>query len=365
MQTPMLSEVPRKRAAAWGEPLMKADLAWTRFEIWLALTAFGLEAFSMALWVALKGFSAAADSPAALVFRAATGGIVLGIVTHLALRNRPEELRTRATTAAVFLGMFLAKTWIHFGGDYASNVLNWYQQASFLTLLGGLRGVGTRLTMLLALVGGSLATGRGRHIVIDVLTRFVDQKKRLVMALVGWFASTVVCFTAAWGFFDHISIENFGARADDTAGGKIGQVVHQLEEDFFIARKQMALDMTAAPHVLLHAETYSDWLTGKEWNAWLDTSGFAERYGKEETEALKIPETETRAPLIVLPGRGEPRGELINAAYLVFPIGLIVIGLRFLLRCLLVLSGHVSTEPDESEEWNEHARPGEEPLHVD
>ena len=42
------------------------------------------------------------------------------------------------------------------------------------------------------------------------------------------------------------------------------------------------------------------------------------------------------------------RGELINAANLVFPIGLFIIALRFLLRSLLALSGHVSVDPEDS-----------------
>src|SRR5262249_8931813 len=145
------------------------------------------------------------------------------------------------TVAAVILGFATAKVWGRVGVDYCSNLLNWYQQASFLTLFGGLRGVGTRLTMLLALIGGSLATGRGRHIVIDVITRFVSHKQRMAMVITGWIGTAVVCAVAAWGFFDHISIENFGARADDSAGKKIAQVAEQLGEDFFIARKQIAL----------------------------------------------------------------------------------------------------------------------------
>ena len=92
---------------------------------------------------------------------------MLGVATHVALSNKAAVIRKWGTLAAVGLGMVTAKSWLGFGGAYASNLPNWFQQASFLTLLGGLRGVGTRLTMLLALVGGSLATGRGRHIVIE------------------------------------------------------------------------------------------------------------------------------------------------------------------------------------------------------
>jgi hypothetical protein len=136
-----------------------------------------------------------------------------------------------------------------------------------------------------------------------------------------------------------------------TPGQKIGQVFHQLDEDFFIARKQIGLDLKSTPHILFRGEVYADWLKGKEWNAWLDGSGLPERYGKEAVEALKIPDEDSRAPLIVVPGRGEPRGELINAANLVFPIGLTIIALRFLLRMLLAISGHVSVDPDESDEF--------------
>lgn len=351
------------KGASWGEPLVVVDRSWTRFEIWVAMLAFALEAFSMTLWVGLKGFSSPPDHPSAIVFRAVVGAIILGTIAWHALRTQPLRVRRAATVGAVFVGFFLARAWANFGSSYASNILNWYQQASCLTLLGGLRGVGTRLTMLLALVGGSLATGRGRHIVIDILTRFVSPKQRKAMALSGWVMSAAVCFTAAWGFFDHISIENFGANADDGAGKKIAQVASQMGEDWFIVRKQIALDFKSVPHVLLRGQTYSDWLTGKEWNAWLDDNGFVERYGKEPTDGIRIPDDETRAPLVVIPGRGEPRGELISAAYLVFPIGLSIIALRFILRGLLVLSGHVSVDGEgESEDWNEHARPGEEPI---
>lgn len=347
------------KGARWAEPIVAADRFWTRFEIWLAVVAFALEVFSMTLWVCLKGFSAPADHVGSFIFRGLFGGTVLGTAVYLGLRKQPLIVRQRATVAAVFVGLIAAKAWLHFGADYASNLLNWYQQASFLTLLGGLRGVGTRLTMLLALVGGSLATSRGRHIVIDIMTHLVRQGPRKVMVLVGWLMSAAVCVTAAWGFFDHISIENFEARADDSARGKIGQVVQQIGEDIFIARKQIALDFKSTPHVLFKGEVYSNWLTGAEWNSWVDSSGFVERYGKEAAEGLKIPPDETRAPLVVLPGRGEPRGELINAAYLVFPIGLLIIALRFVVRGLLVLSGHATVDSDESEDWSEQEPPAE------
>ena len=343
--------------ARWAEPLLVADRWWTRFETWLALVAFALEAISMTVWVCLKGFSAPSEHVSAILFRALVGSAALGTATHWALRKQRFEVRRWGTVAAVFFGVFAAKAWVRFGGDYASNVLNWYQQASFLTLLGGLRGVGTRLTMLLALVGGSLATARGRHIVIDIVTRFVGPRTRTAMVLTGWMFAALVCATASWGFFDHISIENFGARADDPATKKVAQVVAQLGEDFFIARKQIALDMKSAPHVLFKGESYSEWLTGKEWNAWVESAGFAERYGAGAMQSLKIPDDDTRAALVVVPGRGEPRGELINAAYLVFPIGFLIIAVRFVVRALLVVGGHAVVDSDEAEDWAEREEP--------
>jgi TRAP-type C4-dicarboxylate transport system permease small subunit len=312
------------------------------------------------LWVCLKGFAASADHASSVVFRAVVGATLLGIAAHVGLAKASPKVRQAATLAGVFLGLVTAKAWVHFGGDYASNVLNWYQQASFLTLLGGLRGLGTRLTMLLALVGGSLATARGRHIVIDIVTRFVSPRARTIMVLIGWAGAAFVCVVAAWGFFDHIAIEYFGANSEDTAGNKIGHVVKQLGEDVFIAQKQIALDVKSTPHILFRSERYSEWLTGTEWNAWVDSAGFADRYGKDAAEGLKIPATDVRAPLVVIPGRGEPRGELINVAYLVFPIGLLIIAMRFVMRGLLTISGHVGVESDEADEWNENARPGEE-----
>lgn len=353
---------PPRKGAAWGEPIMALDKFWTRFEIGLAVVVFVLETFSMVLWVCLKGFSAPADHISSVVFRAIVGATVLGIAAHVGFAKKDPKVRRNATLAAVFIGMLATKMWLRIGSDYASNMLNWYQQASFLALLGGLRGVGTRLTMLLALVGGSLATARGRHIVIDIVTWFVKGRARTFMVIFGSLASALVCVVAAWGFFDHIAIESFEAGTDDPPAKKVGHVVKQLGEDFFIARKQIALDFKSTSHVLLHGEVYSDWLTGKEWNEWIDTSGFPERYGKEGADGVKIPEDETRAPLIVVPGRGEPRGELINAGYLVFPIGLLIIAARFFVRVLLTLSGHFGPEAEESDEWNEHGTPQQEEI---
>src|SRR6185436_8373431 len=116
-------------------------------------------------------------------FRSVFGATALGMGLWFGLRKQSLKVRRNATLAGVFGGFIAGKAWAGFGVDYTSNLLNWYQQACFLTLLGGLRGVGTRLTLLLALLGGSLATARGRHIVIDVVTRFVRPSLRTAMVL--------------------------------------------------------------------------------------------------------------------------------------------------------------------------------------
>jgi len=344
---------PTRSPAAWGDPLFRLDQGWTRFETWLAVLVIGLEAFALSLWVFLKGLSSPydADAKAGLVFRAIIGAFVLGMIAYHALRKQKEQIRVMASIGGVVLGVVTAKAWVAVGVDYSSNLLNWYQQASSLALFGGLRGIGTRLTLLLALLGGSLATASGKHITVDFLTRFLSDRTRVPVVLAGWIAIGSVCFVASWGFFDHIAIENFGAKAEMSRTQKIAKVGEGLEEHFFILRKQVSLDLKATPHVLA-GDRYADWLGAAEWNTWVDEHGFAERYGAESLDALKIPEGETRAPFIIIPEVGEPKGELVNAANLVFPIGLLIIAIRFFLRSALVISGHVSADPEEGGEFS-------------
>jgi hypothetical protein len=329
---------------AWGLPFVKLDERWTKFETWLCAVVLLLEVAALTLWVALKGLSTPPDgAKAGIVFRALFGATLFGMAGYWALRKQSPFVRRAAAVGGLVLGLLVAKSWSRVGVDWSSNLLNWYQQSSTLTLLGGLRGVGTRLTLLLALLGGSLATGAGRHITIDLLTRFLKPKLRLPVTVFGWLAAAIICFGASWGFFDHIAIENFGDKADSSAGQKIGTVFKGLGKHWFILRKQVGLDLKSLPHVL-KGDTYTEWMTGTEWNAWLDDAGFVERFGKEKVEALRIPEDSKHTPMVLIPDEGEPRGALTHAANLVFPIGLLIIGLRFILLSLLALSGHKSIE---------------------
>src|SRR4029077_8872464 len=100
-------------------------------------------------------------------------------------------------SVAVVLGMVASRFWANAGVSYFSNALNWLQSSSTLTLLGGLRGLATRFTLWLALLGASLATAQGKHINVDVVMRFLTPKMRLPVALIGWLAASAGCLGGA------------------------------------------------------------------------------------------------------------------------------------------------------------------------
>ena len=67
----------------------------------------------------------------------------------------------------------------------------------------------------------------------------------------------------------------------------------------------------------------------------------------------------TRMPQVPVPGTGEEaRGLLVRELDFVFPFGLVVIALKFLLRILLILTGRVDVDPEaaHAEEDLAHAR---------
>jgi len=211
-----------------------------------------------------------------------------------------------------------------------------------------LRGVGTELTWWLAMLGASLATGTGKHINIDALLRFVRPKLRVPAVLFGWVTASIVCFAAVWGFFDHIAIGSFGASADAPAGEKVSIAMRESDRHLFLLRKQLGLDARTAFHVL-SGDRYDGWLDGKEWNAWIAQGGWDEQFGKDAVQRITLPETaraDLHPPLVLVPSGGYSRGLLTRDIHLVFPFGLLVIGIRFLLRALLVVMGRVDAEGD-------------------
>jgi hypothetical protein len=309
-----------------------------------------LEVTAFTLWIVLKGLSttSSASNNSGLVFRAVMTAVLLGTLAYRVVRQQaPKKMAVIVMTVSA-LGLVLGRASGNAGAGYFSNLLNWQQDSSWLTLLGGLRGVGTELTWWLAMLGASIATGGGKHINIDALLRFLRPNMRAPAILIGWIMSAVVCFAAVWGFFDHIAIGSFGAPADATASEKISITMREGGRHMFLLRRQLSLDWMTTGHVL-KGERYDGWLRGAEWNTWLAEGGWDSYYGKEEIAAVTMPEdaaTELHPPLVVGPTGHNPRGLITRDLHLIFPFGLLMIGLRFLVRVLLVLLGEAKADSD-------------------
>jgi hypothetical protein len=293
------------------------------------------------LWTILRNLVNAGGA-----FRAVAGAVAFGTTVWFLARGREHRVRVGATLVAAFVGVALAPVWRSAGVEYFENVKGWLQEGSTLTLMGGLRGVGTRLTLWLALLGASLATAMGKHIHVDVVFRFLPVRWRVPAAVTNFAATALVCFAAAWGFFDHLAVQSYGAKFDDSAGTKVAATVHGMGEHFFLTRKQIGLDLRSLPHVLT-GERYDRWMSAPAWNGWIRDAGFDDHYPPEQVRGLIVPDdSPAHAPLVISPD-GEPtRGMLVHDLNLVFPFGLLVIGLRFLLRILLVLSRHIDLDPN-------------------
>lgn len=344
--------------------LQKLDDGWQRLESRLCAAVLVAEIASLTLWIALKGLSSdykPDENASGLVFRALLSAAGFGLVAHLATRKQAQRVNRAATTVAVVLGLFAGRLWVHAGVGYASNILNFLQNASVLMLIGGLRGLATRLTLWVALLGASLATSRGRHINVDVLVRYVPARLRVPAALVGQIAAMFVCFFGAVGFADYIAISVYRADAtqpcpddknrscDAPASAKLATVEHEMSSDFFLLGRQASLDLGSWPAVVA-GKPYDKWLTAAQWNTWLDGADWKSHFSPVAVDALHMDPsapTATRMPQVAVPGTGEQaRGLLVRELDFVFPFGLLVIGLKFLLRILLILTGRVKIDLD-------------------
>lgn len=289
----------------------RLDRALARLEAAVISGALGALVVSLAAWVALKGLSSRTtdDFIAGLVFRALTGAGVLGALTWRFSK------RTGLTVLAAFIGAALSWAWRDVGVEWASNVLGWLQDGSLLTWLGGLRGLGTRLTLVLAMTGAAVATSQGKHVSIDFLTRLFTEKARRWLGLAGGIIAALVCTLAAYGFWDFLSVDALGGTPRATLSRHTGYAI-----------KQLALDVKMAPRVL-SGSRWDQSLTGAEWNDWL---GDAPEYAAlKETDAATL-----RTPLLAVPGE-LPRGLLAKDLGVVVPIGLLWLALRFVLWMLL------------------------------
>lgn len=359
------------RGARWAEPIAGFEQRWTWLESRLLTFVLIWQLVALVAWVLLSGISSppSAGDASGTAFRSASAALLLGALGWLGSRKLPLMQRRALTVSGIVLGVLIglvlrpapeASSGVRFAVnralgldrldaalvDYFSNVRSWLQDGSTLTLMGGLRGLATRLTLWLALLGASLATAAGKHIHIDVIFRFLPKRLRVPAAIINFCAAAAVCFAGVWGFFDHIAIESFEAKADDAAGAKIARVAHHMGRHFFLARKQIGLDLRTLPHVL-GGDRYDQWMTAQAWNAWVKDAGFEGPFTADEVKTILLPEDASPPPpLVISPDGTATRGILVHDLNLVFPFGLLAIGLRFLLRALLTLSGHIPVDPD-------------------
>ena len=357
------SDLGNVAGAAWARPLYKLEKAWTWFESRLLVVVLLSLIAAMVAWVALKGLhqpvpvdangnTTISYYEAGTAFRALAGFAILGGIARLVTRRQPETTRTYVTLAAVLFGIFGAALWRKTGVLYAEHMLNWLQEGSSLTMFGGLRGIAASLTILLALIGASLAAAGGKHINIDVLLRFFPGSLRTVVFLMSTIATASVCFTVGWAFLDEIAITEFGADKDAPPGQHVAKVTKSLGDDLFIWRKQIGLDFSALPHVVAGGRWDDESrMNGRQWNAFVEEGGFRDHYTKEQVDSILAPPDaleESRIPMVIVPD-GSARGLLVRSMHLTFTIGFIIIGLRFILRMLLVLAGYASVDPEPDE----------------
>ncbi len=373
---------PPPGAAPWAAPLARLDDRWQRLEGWLAGAVLIFEVSSLTLWITLKGLTSdyqPGSNAAGLLTRSLLAMVILGGGAHLATRAKGGKVHRYAVLAGVTLGfLVVGRACAHVGVMWSSNLLNCLQNASVLMLVGGLRGVATRLTLWVALLGASLATSRGKHIHVDVIVRYVPEKLRAPTSVIGWLAAAVVSGVAVFGFVDYIGIAEFRVPAesacpgettkmcDTPTGQKLKLMIHEMDADFFLLGRQASLDLKSFPRVMVGIP-YDKWMKAAEWNAWLDSADWTAHFDKSAMDSLHMDLSDpnaTRMPQVVVPGTGEEaRGLLIRDANLVFPFGLAMITLKFLLRIVLVLTGHVHVDPeaelDDSELVHSHERDDE------
>jgi TRAP-type C4-dicarboxylate transport system permease small subunit len=354
-------------------PLQRIDAKWQLLESRLCAGVLVAEIASLTLWVSLKGLSAdymPGATAAGLVYRAILTATALGIAAHFATRRQSQTVHRAATTAAVVVGLFAARLWAHTGVVYSSNLLNWLQNASSLMLIGGLRGLATRFTLWVALLGASLATSRGKHIHVDVLIRYVPEKLQRPTAIIGQAAAMLVCLFGAVGFCDYIAISVYRADAvkpcpgeaskscETTAGEKLSTVESKVSADFFLLGRQASLDVKSVGKVL-GGTPYDKWMTAREWNAWLDEADWKSHFDAKAVDAIRMDPSQPEAkrmPQVPVPGTGEEtRGLLVRELDFVFPFGLIAIAIKFLLRIILILQGKIDVDPEAAHKEEELA----------
>jgi hypothetical protein len=345
--------------ADWGKPLLRLDASWQLLESRICAAVLAVEIAALALWVFLRGLASdyfPGENAAGLICRSLLSAAAFGVLAHLATRKRGLVIHRAGVSGALVLGLLAGRVWAHMGVTWSSNFLNWLQNASVFMLIGGLRGLVTRLTFWIAFLGASLATSRAKHIHIDVLLRYVPAKLRVPTAIAGWLGAAIVCLVAVCGFVDYIAIAQYQAMAtvpcavdsntvcDAPVSDKLGFVAKETSADLFLVGRQASLDIRSLPRVLAGTQ-YETWMSASEWNAWLDGADWTSHYDKAAVDAQKVDASDpaaTHVPAVEVPGRGgDARGLLVRELDFIFPFGLLMIGLKFLLRIAIALSGNI------------------------
>src|SRR5580704_15459392 len=91
--------------ADWGKPLVRFDAAWQALESRLCAAVLLAEIAAIALWVFLRGLASdyfPGENAAGLICRSMLGTAAVGVVAHLATRNRGLAIHR----AGVMVGMF-------------------------------------------------------------------------------------------------------------------------------------------------------------------------------------------------------------------------------------------------------------------
>jgi TRAP-type C4-dicarboxylate transport system permease small subunit len=355
--------------ADWGKPLVRLDAAWQRIEGRLVAGVLVTEIAVISLWVLLRGLASdyfPGQNTAGLFTRAVLTMALFGAGAHYGTRKQSVTIRRVAVSGAMLVGLLCGRVWAHAGVTWSSNFLNWLQNASVFMLIGGLRGLATRLTFWVAFLGASLATSRGKHIHVDVLLRYVPAKLRTAVAVLGMAGAMTVCAVAVFGFVDYIAIAAYQAPAtkqceddaskvcDTGTGEKTSFVAKATSADLFLLGRQISLDVRSVFRVLA-GTPYDTWMTAAQWNEWIDGSDWTGHFDKALVDAQKMDAsnpTATHMPAVEVPGGGESRGLLVRELDFVFPFGLAVIAIKFLVRILILISGqaHVDVDAEENEE---------------
>jgi hypothetical protein len=132
------------------------------------------------------------------------------------------------------------------------------------------------------------------------------------------------------------------------ASEKLAHMGHDMATDLFLVGRQLSLDVRTFPRVVFGTK-YNAYFTNGEWNTWVKGADWGAHFPADAAQDLLTPPDraeDKHIPAVSIPGGEEVRGLLTKDADLVFPFGLLMIALRFLLRALLVLAGHIRVDPD-------------------